>query len=771
MCYYKVIISLIIALMYSNLNAGDIFGTVRSHSQSINMSNGLILLNPIRAIQRLDMNGNYLFQNIPAGLYDIVLCHDNTVIQSRSIFLGSESINIDFNLIPGDIDHNGKIDLIDAFLFADRFGHTSVGDILDMNEDLYISEEDFELWYKLSWQHEGYLYRYHLLDDAEHIDQMIIYPPEGKWQTIHDNGSSYTFPAPYTAVRPSSGGYYSDKSYFFEYILGSSDQYPYALIRMLFGDNENVCFDAGLYEGFSVALKGEKQAVIVSLKSEKTSDDWSEYFVRIPSVDDDWQAHTFSFYEDFEQPDWGQQESISSVIQCLQAIQFKADERVKDQTFRLYIDNLFLISKDYDPLPGVITGNLLCNQSPVPAVVVMLEGSEKKYRVLSNMDGSFEFSRVDPGVYTITAFRPGYRFDTISISLCMDENVSLKNLNIARDVPAIKPVSKGSVLVEGRELKTDFDGDGQYTTFFIKGVGYSPVPIGSWGEIAFPERVFQRDMPLLSTMNCNAIRTWGRADLKLLDAAEEYGIKVMAGFWVSTSADFFKPLERLKIIEEFRTYVSENKDHPAILCWSIGNEQNYVNGDNWAWYTLVEDLAVVAYEIEGEIYHPVATPNGDHFRIGFSDFMTRDEDLAYLDIWGMNLYKPDREGFNPTFLIYSAFSGKPLWISEYGIDAYNDLEQCEYEFEQANYAKRRINEMLNSAVCIGSTLMAYSDEWWKAGDPDSHDFGGYSTEAHPDGFSNEEWWGVFSVIKNNQDIDILTKRAIYDTLSVYFSEQ
>ena len=209
-------------------------------------------------------------------------------------------------------------------------------------------------------------------------------------------------------------------------------------------------------------------------------------------------------------------------------------------------------------------------------------------------------------------------------------------------------------------------------------------------------------------------------------------------------------------------------DHPAILLWSLGNEQNYVNGDNWAWYSLVEDLAVIAYEVEGERYHPVATPNGDRYRIGLTDFLARDVDLPYLDVWGMNLYKPDRDGFNQTFLIYSAFSSKPLWISEYGIDAYDNRNHTEYEREQATYARNRLIKMIGSPVCIGSTVMAYSDEWWKAGDPNSHDLGGYPTNAHPDGFSNEEWWGIFRATKSGTDIDILTKRAIYDTLQAYF---
>jgi hypothetical protein len=163
----------------------------------------------------------------------------------------------------------------------------------------------------------------------------------------------------------------------------------------------------------------------------------------------------------------------------------------------------------------------------------------------------------------------------------------------------------------------------------------------------------------------------------------------------------------------------------------------------------------------------VATPNGDRYRIGSADYLARDIDLPYLDIWGMNLYKSDREGFNETFTICLSLSSKPIWISEYGIDAYDNRIHREYQVEQAIFARNRVLEMANSQVCIGGTLMAYSDEWWKAGNPDKHDLGGYPTEAHPDGFSNEEWWGIFHVSKGST-IDILGKRTIYDTLRCIF---
>jgi hypothetical protein len=43
--------------------------------------------------------------------------------------------------------------------------------------------------------------------------------------------------------------------------------------------------------------------------------------------------------------------------------------------------------------------------------------------------------------------------------------------------PTILPVP-GPVVVDGRKLMVDFDRDGIYVPFFVKGVGYAPIPIG-----------------------------------------------------------------------------------------------------------------------------------------------------------------------------------------------------------------------------------------------------------------------------------------------------
>ncbi len=677
-------------------------------------------------------------------------------------------MSANITLIAGDDNADGRIDLWDALALVRRFGPTAARDPLDLDGDGTLTVADLNGWYDRAWGEQGHWRSFLLLDDAEHAGAAVLFPPQGRWQT-HKDQASTTVPVPGAPVLPSRGGYCSSRAYLFRYVLSSTAQNPFSLIRCLFGQSDQVTLDARRYDGLAVALKGEGQPLIVSLKAAVTSDDWAEFYARIPAVSREWCIYSFDFRKDFCQPSWGKRENIEEALRTLQAIQFKADDAWRDRALSLWIDNLMLSYRVHDPATGQLRARITDEEGkPLPAASVTLQGLDYRHQALSDLQGNVVFERVPAGECDLWARRPGFAWDTLTVAVAPNREENAGTLAARRIVPFPKPPSRGPVRVAHGRLEVDFDGDAVYEPFFIRGVGYSPVPIGSTGDLVHPERVFARDMPLLQAMHCNAIRTWGKADPRLLDQAQACGIKVLAGFWVSTTADFFSPRERAAIIDEFQEYVQSIKDHPALLAWSVGNEQNLTNGDNWAWYALVEDLAVAAFLAEGERYHPVATPNGDRTRIGLADYLARDQDLAYLDLWGMNLYKPDREGFAPTFLAYSAFSAKPLGVSEYGIDAYDNRNRCEYEETQAIFARNRFLEMRRWPLCVGGTLMAYSDEWWKAGDPWSHDLGGYATPAHPDGFSNEEWYGIFRVSRRPNDIDSLSPRAIYDTLRVHF---
>jgi uncharacterized repeat protein (TIGR01451 family) len=332
--------------------------------------------------------------------------------------------------------------------------------------------------------------------------------------------------------------------------------------------------------------------------------------------------------------------------------------------------------------------------------------------------------------------------------------------------------------------------------FTIKGVGYAPTPICNdpdsppYGDYFTSNYsvIYNRDLPLLRGMRANTIRLWGwkyDADhTDFLDEAYNNGVSpiyVIVSFWLDPSRNISDPAVREAIIAEFRQMVAIHKNHPAVLMWAIGNELNapWMFGDSEELFSLIDEMALAAHAEEGANYHPVTTPLVDINLIG--TIANRDPEVPNLDVWTVQVYRG--LSFETLFTDYAAASSKPLVITEYGIDAYDDRNGDEYERigppYQAMYAEALWNEiMANSNICSGGSIMAYSDEWWKgqhgqtdANHPDCPDYDpcfhstcGYATGAHPDGYANEEWWGIMRTVDNGSDPDIMQPRAVYYTL-------
>ncbi|MBN2445169.1 MAG: hypothetical protein JXO22_00460, partial [Phycisphaerae bacterium] len=344
--------------------------------------------------------------------------------------------------------------------------------------------------------------------------------------------------------------------------------------------------------------------------------------------------------------------------------------------------------------------------------------------------------------------------------------------NRHRRQPTGKPVSTGPVQVIGKGLYVDGK------PFEVKGVGYQPTPIGfyPWEYSVYTDAaILSRDIPLLKAMNVNTVRTWGEIpNAVLLDAlyydADE-PIRALLGSWVATSGiDYADPSTIAQYENEFRAFVAQFKNHPAVLGWLIGNEVNLsLTGDDLAnWYLLANRLAEVAYIEEGAAYHPTIIVNGGMWDLGNVDNNSDDISMNYVDMWGHNTYFGwDAHCY---FDYYDRLSAKPLVFTEFGIDAWDNQSGAEYQATQAAYEVHQWRQI--ESGCVGGTVMAFSDEWWKdmlADDPDSQDFGGYATHYHPDGYSNEEWYGVVAVADNASGPDGVYPRQAYYALGQEFA--
>jgi len=338
------------------------------------------------------------------------------------------------------------------------------------------------------------------------------------------------------------------------------------------------------------------------------------------------------------------------------------------------------------------------------------------------------------------------------------------------------PESKGKVKINCTGL---FVNNKKFTA---KGLGYSDVPIGFDANVAGGDAViyntpdaYNRDFKLLREMHANSIRTWGEVkNISFLDAAWNNGNKpiyVIMGFWINCNENWGDEAIRQAYKDKFRAYVRQYKDHPAVLAWALGNENNLYYCSSYSYlpyfYTLANELGKIAADEEGQNKHPFGIVSGDIGYIGNKDYNADDASLPYVDFWASNVYRG--KSFGSFFSEYPTLSGKPIMISEYGIDALNNFDKKEYEDNQSDWDLSLWKE-INSSSAIGSTIMEYCDEWWKAGSAFSHDYGGYYTTSHPDSYSNEEWWGVVRTVKNGTSIDIMQPRKVYYDLKCAWLE-
>ena len=428
------------------------------------------------------------------------------------------------------------------------------------------------------------------------------------------------------------------------------------------------------------------------------------------------------------------------------------------------------------------------------------------------------------------------------------------------------------VKVDGNALKEDFDHDGIYKPFFVKGVGYAPVPIGHFmnytasGAVDYvyqgvyppnpatrfqsaPEGTFQpgtngnsfyndlnaldRDFKLLKAMNTNTIRTWGNVTPNLLKKANQYGIKVIAGYWIDHNIDFrFLGTagwqQKDKIINDFKIYVTTLKNDPnasAILMWGLSNENNShfchrcpddctsteKDAQARGFYQLVNKMAqaTMSESVEGNYFHPTMIVVGE-LSPSLTNYAHLIPDIKMI---GINSYRGRTfDGFPaPKKSLFQEFqdyfsSGdriKGLLITEFGVDAWKtDLKNSSRggvdEDSQNSWVSDAWDDIVknsrsNGGPANGGVVFHYSDVYNKyaehpgAGKCEAvssdwtpsvitHDTGYtdptiFGQGAMPDNVENPEWWGIVGTELNRTrgEQDVMTPRLVYRSLQQKFS--
>jgi hypothetical protein len=304
-------------------------------------------------------------------------------------------------------------------------------------------------------------------------------------------------------------------------------------------------------------------------------------------------------------------------------------------------------------------------------------------------------------------------------------------------IPEPEPAAPRHIQIVGRQLRVDGE------PLLLRGMCWNPVPVGATHPEGLDYAGYaEHDAALMRELGVNVVRTYEPLlDRDVLDRLADAGIYVINSVypWGGAPADVV--VERVRAV----------RNHPAILMWAVGNEWNY----NGLYVGLSHDDAVarlneaVALIKAEDSEHPIATIYGE-----LPDAATLAA-LPGVDVWGINAYRGI--SFGDLFESWQERSEAPMFVSEYGADAYN-AELPGYDPESQAQAVAALTREIfdhssslssDGGVSLGGTLFEWADEWWKdqAGSLSEQDVGGIAPGGgpYPDQVFNEEWWGIVDI--------------------------
>jgi len=221
---------------------------------------------------------------------------------------------------------------------------------------------------------------------------------------------------------------------------------------------------------------------------------------------------------------------------------------------------------------------------------------------------------------------------------------------------------------------------------------------------SFPSRPRVRDdFAEMEGAGINAIRTYECPPQWLLDEAGERGLRVMVGLaWEQHLTFLDDPRRRAEIARRIGAEVRACAAHPAILCYSIGNE---IPAPIVRWYgkRRVERFLDRLYCEAKE-----ADPDGLVSYVNYPS--TEYLELPFLDLTAFNVFLEDEATYDGYLGRLQNLSGdRPLLLTEIGIDS-----RRHGAAEQARVLEWQVRQAF-AAGGAGAFVFAWTDEWHRGG--------------------------------------------------------
>ena len=248
--------------------------------------------------------------------------------------------------------------------------------------------------------------------------------------------------------------------------------------------------------------------------------------------------------------------------------------------------------------------------------------------------------------------------------------------------------------------------------FYPRGVTYGPFrPDEAGCEYHTPSAV-NRDFALMAENGINAVRTYTIPPQWLLDEACRHGLRVMVGIPWEQHVTFLDDRHRVRSIRErVRESVRACANHPAVFCYTIGNEIP-APIVRWQGRRKVERFIYSLYQTAKK-----EDPEG---LITYVNYPTTEYlELPFLDFVCFNVYLESPDSLARYLARLQNLAGnRPLVMAEIGLDSRRNGEE-----EQASSLRWQL-ETASEAGCAGAFVFSWTDEWHRGGhEIEDWDFG------------------------------------------------
>jgi GT2 family glycosyltransferase len=247
---------------------------------------------------------------------------------------------------------------------------------------------------------------------------------------------------------------------------------------------------------------------------------------------------------------------------------------------------------------------------------------------------------------------------------------------------------------------------------WVRGVTYGTFRPDEAGNEFHKCEVIAADFAQMAANGINAVRTYTPPPRWFLNLAQQQGLFVMAGLPWEQHIAFLDSRKTAKRIEAaLRGMIRKIADHPALLCYVIGNE---IPASIVRWHgrekveRFLKRLYIAAKEEDqSALITYVNYPTTEYLQ------------LPFLDFYCYNVYLENRdrlEGY--LYRLQNIAGDRPLVLGEVGLDSRKNGVR-----KQAAVVDWQIRTAYHSG-CAGVFVFAWTDEWFRGGyEVEDWDFG------------------------------------------------